>query len=74
MLALVCQDFCSLVYYLGYEKILGLRGDRTKKQSLEARADAFSRLKKLFKMTFMRTEAYFALAPSKTWIIVEEEF
>ena len=33
----------------GYEKILGLRGDRqdrTKKRSLEARADAFSRLKK----------------------------
>ena len=31
----------------GYEKILGLRGDRTgqKKRSLEARADAFSRLK-----------------------------
>ena len=30
----------------GYEKILGLRGDRTKKRSLEARADAYSRLKK----------------------------
>ena len=29
----------------GYEKILGLRGDRTKKRSLEARADAFLRLK-----------------------------
>ena len=29
----------------GYEKILGLSGDRTKKRSLEARADAFSRLK-----------------------------
>ena len=34
----------------GYEKILGLRGDRTKKRSLEARADAFSRLKKIVKM------------------------
>ena len=31
-----------------YEKILGLRGDRTKKRSLEARADAFSRLKNDF--------------------------
>ena len=31
----------------GYEKILGLRGDtQDKKRSLEARADAFSRLKK----------------------------
>ena len=36
----------------GYKKILGLRGDRTgqgragQKRSLEARADAFSRLKK----------------------------
>jgi hypothetical protein len=35
----------------GYKKILGLRGDRTgqgragQKRSLEARADAFSRLK-----------------------------
>ena len=31
----------------GYEKILGLRGDRQtgQKRSLEARADAFSRLK-----------------------------
>ena len=41
----------------GYEKILGLRGDRTgqdrtgqdrtKKRSLEAQADAFSRIKNL---------------------------
>ena len=36
----------------GYEKILGLRGDRTgqKKRSLEARADAFSRLKRVTKL------------------------
>ena len=31
----------------GYNKILGLRGDR-QKRSLEARADAFSRLKICF--------------------------
>ena len=32
----------------GYKKILGLRGDRAgQKRSLEARADAFSRLKKI---------------------------
>ena len=46
MLALVCQDFYSLLHYLGYEKILGLRGDRTKKRSLEARAEGFLALKK----------------------------
>jgi hypothetical protein len=37
----------------GYEKILGLRGDRqdrTKKRSLEARAEAFSRLKRTIRV------------------------
>ena len=34
----------------GYKKILGLRGDRQtgQKRSLEAQADAFSRLKKYY--------------------------
>ena len=41
----------------GYEKILGLRGDRTgqKKRSLEARADAFSRLKIPPLLSFFRS-------------------
>ena len=38
----------------GYKKILGLRGDRQKKgqkRSLEAQADAFSRLKSIYYLT-----------------------
>ena len=51
LLALVCQDFYSLLHYLGYEKILGLRRDKEgQKRSLEARADAFSRLKNDYQM------------------------
>ena len=46
--SIVCQDLHSLLHYFGYKKILGLIIGN-KKQSLEARADAFSRLKrKLF--------------------------
>ena len=35
------------LHYFGYKKILGLIIGNNKKRSLEARADAFSRLKKL---------------------------
>jgi hypothetical protein len=42
--SIVCQDLYSLLHYFGYKKILGLIIGN-KKQSLEARADAFSRLK-----------------------------
>ena len=48
----------------GYEKILGLRGDRTKKRSLEARADAFSRLKNDFScFDFLGTIIFCATHP-----------
>ena len=47
LLALACQDFYSLIHYLGYEKILGLRGGRTGKKTITRSASwRFLALKK----------------------------
>ena len=50
LLALVCQNFYSLLHYLGYEKILGLRGD--KKPITRSVSGRFLALKKHLVISF----------------------